>query len=152
MPGLDDTAPPIAAWFTSGPGRRKPPGPFNFAMFSELQTHTAEAQTLHAQAAGMDPTAEGNLRGPDGALYTCTPRAANAFELAEVERDLTTHGVNAREILVLTLARTQFGAAPTGWRLKDVTLLYPDERTARVHSVSTGDPLHYALVVFTRQP
>lgn len=120
-------------------------------MFNELQTLSAEAQSLHAQAAGMPASAAGNLRGPDGALYTCTPRAANAFELAEAERDMASHGFNAREILVLTLTRSQFGAAPTGWRTRDVTLLYPDERPARVHSVSTADPLFYALVVFVRQ-
>lgn len=120
-------------------------------MFSELQTLTAEAQALHAQASGMPATAAGNLRGPDGKLYQCTPRAANAFELAEVERDMATHGYQAREILILTLARTQFGAAPLAWRQAEATLLYPTERPLRIHSISTSDPLHYALVTFARQ-
>jgi hypothetical protein len=119
--------------------------------FDLLKSAATEAQSLLAQMQGMEPASAGNVL-KDGAYYTCTPRAANAFELAAAGQEMGSHGFNDKSMLILSFTRDQFTGAPLNWRRGKLTLLQPAAQECTVVSVNTDDPLFYVLPVIVRGP
>jgi hypothetical protein len=108
------------------------------------------ANTL-AQLQGMPAGAEGNFIGPDGRTYTSVGRAADAFEIAALGRQMTTHGKEQKSARVHTITRDQFDAAPMSWEWQTCSILYPAPATqATIASVSDDDPLFYVFTLIVR--
>lgn len=123
------------------------------SIFSHLQNTFAHAQGLIAQAQGMAPSASGNFIGPDGHPYTMTFRAADAFEVQAVSREMTLHGYNDRGVMIATATRSQFTSTPLGWRRLKGSRLHPAPATeGMIASIGTDDPHHYTFTLLFRQP
>jgi hypothetical protein len=118
-----------------------------------LQSAFASAQRSIAVATGMSGTAAGNFLGPDGRAYTMTFRAADAFEVQSMSREMTLHGYDDRSVIIATATRAQFTAPPLAWRRQKCTRTVPDPSTeCLVASVATDDPVFYSFVLLLRQP
>lgn len=110
-------------------------------MFAALQTLTAEAQRLHAQAAGMDPTVEGNtlLAGQTLIGVYGPPSVQEAM--------LPGGGTRRRTVLELTLTREQLTAAPAH-HAQVQRLDLAGHPTYRIEFVDTHDPFVYRLGLY----
>jgi hypothetical protein len=118
---------------------------------SQVSAAFGEAQGILAQMQGASSNAK-TLIGPDGESYSAVFRPADAIDAQSVDREMTGHGYNEHSVMVATLTRDQFDAAPTDWKRKQATRIVPaPARVFTVSSVSTDDPVHYVLILVSKQ-
>lgn len=112
----------------------------------------ASAQTTIARAMGAagSTTPPGTWRC-NGVSGTGVIRAANAFELASMDREATEHGFRDGSVMLLTATRAQFTVDPIGWRRQQMAVYAPTEKLCTVHSIATDDPHFYVFTLLFRQ-
>lgn len=81
-----------------------------------------------------------------GARYVGNFRTGNSLEQAEAGA-FSLHGGQARIVLVLHVARSQFTAAPLSWKNQKVSRITPTPAEYTVATVNVDDPNIYAFVL-----
>jgi hypothetical protein len=112
----------------------------------------ASAQRSLAVATGMPAATEGNFIGPDGASYTMTFRAADAFEVQSASREMLSNGYDDKSAQIATATRDQFTSPPLNWRRAKGTRTVPaPSAECLIASVGIDDPFFYTFVLLFRQ-
>jgi len=94
-------------------------------------------------------TLSGDVFTHAGSRYVGNFRTGNSLEQAEAGA-FSSHGGQARVVLVLHVARSQFSTVPLGWKNQKIQRATPTPAEYTVSAVNTDDPNVYAFVLIGR--